>query len=314
MLSQRYDNFYFLAKKYGFRSRAAFKLIEINKKYKILENCTGIIDLCAAPGSWTQVAKKIAPNGSLILGIDAQSIRPIKNCYFLRGDITSPGIIKAITKIKKIDNRKINIILHDGSPKIGGSWLKDALNQNEMVLFALKIGVHCLEKGGCLVSKVFRSEFLHGILYISRCFFEKVRLYKPLASRLSSTEIFLICKDFKAPEIIDPFFFSSNYIFGFAQNIFGEKINLLKKKNQNILYSVIDFLDVSKTPMKKCSDIYDSYNLDDELGSIFGLNFFSKIFSEKFFQLNFKKEKLFWNQLFRKWCSLFLENIIFKHI
>ena len=57
-----------------------------------------------------------------------------------------------------------------------------------------------------------------------------------------------------------------------------------------------------------------SYNLDDELGSIFGLNFFSKIFSEKFFQLNFKKEKLFWNQLFRKWCSLFLENIIFKHI
>jgi len=314
MLSQKYDNFYFLAKKYGFRSRAAFKLIEINKKYKFLENSTGIIDLCAAPGSWSQVAKKIAPNGSLILGIDAQSIRPIKNCYFLRGDITSPGIIKAISKIKKIDNRKINIILHDGAPKIGGSWLKDALNQNEMVLSALKIGVHCLEKGGCLISKVFRSEFLHGILYISRCFFEKVRLFKPLSSRLSSTEIFLICKNFKAPKIVDSFFFSSNYIFGFAQKILEEKINSSQKKNQNTLSSEINFLEPNKNPIKKYTGVYDSYRIDEEFESIFGITFFSKIFSEKFIQFNFKKEKFFWEQLFRKWCCLFLENIIFKHI
>ena len=201
------DSFYFLAKKYGFRSRAAFKLIEIDRKYKILEKSSGIIDLCAAPGSWTQVSNKISPKNSLIIGVDAQKIRPIKNCFFLRGDITSPSIIKTVIKLKKIDRRRINLILHDGAPKIGASWLKDVLNQNELALLALKISVHILERGGNFISKVFRSEFLHGILYISHCFFEKVILFKPTASRKSSTEIYLICKNFKAPEKFDPFFF-----------------------------------------------------------------------------------------------------------
>ena len=217
MSDGKYDLFYFLAKKYGFRSRAAFKLLEIDKKYKILNNSKGIVDLCAAPGSWTQVARKISPYNSLIIGVDAQKIQAVRNCYFLRGDITSPNIIKSINKLQKIDGRKINKILHDGAPKLGASWLKDVLNQNELTLLALKIGVYTLEKRGDLVSKIFRSEFLHGILYISRCFFDKVFLFKPFASRNSSTEIYIICKNFKAPKKFDTFFFSFDYIFIFYQ-------------------------------------------------------------------------------------------------
>jgi len=277
----RCDPFYFLAKKYGFRSRAAFKLIELEKKYKILKSSKGIIDLCAAPGSWVQVANKISPNTSLIIGIDAQKIRPIKGCYFLRGDITSPNIITTLDKIKKIDKRKINTVLHDGAPKIGSSWLKDVLNQNELVLMSLKISINSLEKGGTFISKVFRSEFLHGILYISNCFFENIFLFKPSSSRKSSTEIYLICKRFKAPINFDPFFFSSDYVFSFfllaiVRIFFRESLN----------------------------EILELKELDDESESIFGLSLFSKNFNKRKKTILTKNTQKF--ELLIRWSRQFL--------
>jgi|EP00802_Teleaulax_amphioxeia_P001073 cell division protein FtsJ len=275
------DPFYFLAKKYGFRSRAAFKLIELEKKYKILKNSNGIVDLCAAPGSWVQVANKISPLASLIIGIDAQKIRPIKGCYFLRSDITSPNIIKGLTKIKKIDKRKINTVLHDGAPKIGSSWLKDVLNQNELVLMAMKISVNNLEKGGTFITKVFRSEFLHGILYISNCFFERTFLFKPSASRNTSTEIYLVCKKFKAPVNFDPFFFSPDYIFSFFQynlNVKGRIVkfekNFTERWEKNFLTLIRIFFKY-ETDEKTGAKIFD-----DEFESFFGLSMFSKNFNK----------------------------------
>ena len=303
------DPFYFLAKKYGFRSRAAFKLIELEKKYKILKSSKGIIDLCAAPGSWVQVANKISPNTSLIIGIDAQKIRPIKGCYFLRGDITSPNIITILDKIKKIDQRKINTVLHDGAPKIGSSWLKDVLNQNELVLMSLKISIKSLEKGGTFISKVFRSEFLHGILYISSCFFENIFLFKPSSSRKSSTEIYLICKKFKAPINFDPFFFSADYVFIFFQIDFNIKnrINNLKKtfseySDKNLLTLVRIFF------WENLNEILEIKVLDDESESIFGMSLFSKNFikgKEKFLNTNTQKYELLirWSRHFLKECK-----------
>ena len=301
----RCDPFYFLAKKYGFRSRAAFKLIELEKKYKVLKSSKGIIDLCAAPGSWVQVVNKISPNTPLIIGIDAQKIRPIKGCYFLRGDITSPNIITTLDKIKKIDKRKINTVLHDGAPKIGSSWLKDVLNQNELVLISLKISINSLEKGGTFISKVFRSEFLHGILYISSCFFENIFLFKPSSSRKSSTEIYLICKRFRAPINFDPFFFSVDYVFSFFQNDFNMKTGISKFKkpfcgysDKNLLALVRIFL------LGSLNELLEIKVLDDESESIFGLCLFSKNFNkrkEKF--LNENTQKL---ELLLRWSRQFL--------
>lgn len=309
MSNSKYDSFYFLAKKYGFRSRAAFKLIEINKQYKFLENSTGIIDLCSAPGSWVQVVKKISPIGSLIIGIDAQKIRPIKNCYFLRGDISSSSLIRTISRIKKIDKRKINLILHDGAPKISGTWLKEAFNQNEMVLFALKIGVYTLEKGGYFISKIFRSEFLHGILYISRCFFEKVKLFKPLSSRLSSTEIYLICKNFKNPAYFDPLFFSSDYVFGIGQETLGKKKCIIKKRNNNITLTDVSFLNSIRNNLKEFSNLKSFSSLDNEFHCIFGINSFSNLLYKKMHTSCYDKKGVFQKQLIIKWCSLFLEKV-----
>lgn len=299
------DSFYFLAKKFGFRSRAAFKLIEIDRKYKILEKSCGIIDLCAAPGSWTQVSNKLSPKNSLIIGVDAQKIRPIKNCFFLRGDITSPSIIKTIIKLKKIDERRINLILHDGAPKIGASWLKDVLNQNELALLAIKISVHILEKGGNFISKVFRSEFLNGILYISHCFFEKVVLFKPTSSRESSTEIYLICKNFKAPEKFDPFFFSSDYIFSFIQDKLHPKKFTSFKKTFIGKRSKKNFLNLIRNILNKDLNRYLHYNLDDEFESVFGISLISKAFFKGITESSKKKENGIIGLLV-KWSKLFL--------
>ena len=303
------DSFYFLAKKHGFRSRAAFKLIEIDRKYRILEKSSGIIDLCAAPGSWSQVSNKISPINSLIIGFDAQKIQPIKNCFFLRADVTSPNMIKMIKKIKEIDGRKINLVLHDGAPKIGACWLKDVLNQNELALLALKIGIFSLEKGGDFISKVFRSEFLHGILYVSNCFFRKVLLFKPTASRKSSTEIYLICINFKAPKKFDPFFFSSDYIFSFSQNkihprnaIHFKKNNTIKTK-KNLLALIRSFL--NENAQRKLN-----FKFDDEFESFFGISCLSKVFFLVIKELLKSTESNFLRILL-KWSNLFItENSI----
>jgi len=302
MSKNKCDSFYFLAKKHGFRSRAAFKLIEIDRKYKILEKSNGILDLCAAPGSWTQIANKISPNGSLVLGVDAQKIRPIKNCYFLRGDITAPSIIKTIHKIKKLDGRQISVILHDGAPKIGASWLKDVLNQNELALSALKIGVYSLEKGGNFISKVFRSEFLHGILYISRCFFEKVLLFKPSASRNSSTEIYLICKKFKTIGKFDPFFFSSDYIFSFSE------MKTIKKSKNEFEKNEFEkkFLNLIRKSPSKNSLEEKSFKIEDEYESIFGISLFSKNLSCKGIEHFVETKTNLKTDLLLEWSKFFL--------
>jgi AdoMet-dependent rRNA methyltransferase SPB1 len=312
MAKNKCDSFYFLAKKHGFRSRAAFKLIEINRKYKILEKSNGILDLCAAPGSWTQVANKISPNGSLVLGVDAQKIRPIKNCYFLRGDITAPSIIKTIHKIKRLDGRQISVILHDGAPKIGASWLKDVLNQNELALSALKIGVYSLEKGGNFISKVFRSEFLHGILYISRCFFEKVLLFKPSASRNSSTEIYLICKKFKTIGKFDPFFFSSDYIFSFSEmkTIKNPKNEFEKNEFEKNEFEKNEFekkiLNLIRKSPSKNSLKEKSFKIEDEYETIFGISLFSKTLSCKEIEHFVEIKTNLKIDLLLQWAKLFL--------
>ena len=94
----RCDIFYFIAKKYKFRSRAAFKLIEINKKFGFLEKSSGVLDLCAAPGSWLQVSRALTSISALIIGIDIAPIKKIKGCQTLRGDISSFFLFKIFTE------------------------------------------------------------------------------------------------------------------------------------------------------------------------------------------------------------------------
>lgn len=207
----RLDKYYHLAKEQGYRSRAAFKLIQLNKKYDILSNAAVVVDLCAAPGGWLQVARKYMPIAGVLYGVDLASIKKIPNVMTLEGDITSKKTLKRI--ITDLNHSKADVVLHDGAPNVGSNWLKDAYGQSELVLHSMRMACALLKPNGVFVTKVFRSKDYQSLLWVFNQLFNKVESAKPKASRNASAEIFVICEGFKAPKDIDDKLFDPSFVF-----------------------------------------------------------------------------------------------------
>jgi AdoMet-dependent rRNA methyltransferase SPB1 len=222
------DKYYHLAKDQGYRARSAFKLIQINKRFDFLSKAKVLIDLCAAPGGWCQVAAKAMPQGSLILGVDLLQIPAIRNVKTLVHDITTSECRKAVKE--ELQGWKADVVLCDGAPNIGSAYSKDAYVQNELVVAALKTACDHLAKGGTFCTKVYRSTDYAALMWAFQHLFEDIQTVKPNSSRAQSSEIFVVCLRFTAPNKIDPKLFDPNHLFKEVVDPGLKKVDIFHKK------------------------------------------------------------------------------------
>ncbi|OII72687.1 methylase [Cryptosporidium ubiquitum] len=227
----RLDRYYHLAKEQGYRARSAFKLIQLAQKFNIFKNCEILVDLCAAPGGWLQVAKRNMGVSSKIIGVDLVAIKGIPGVTTFKCDITTERCKKLI--FDELNGIPVDVVLHDGAPNVGTSWDKDAYIQNELVLHSAKLACEILKPNGIFVTKVFRSTDYNSVLWVLSQLFKTVKATKPQSSRNVSAEIFLVCLGYKAPKKIDSRFFDPKYVFqsnkgeneGVDLDSFGNNLN-----------------------------------------------------------------------------------------
>ncbi|NHV45407.1 MAG: RlmE family RNA methyltransferase [Candidatus Verstraetearchaeota archaeon] len=196
MVKNLEDIYYKEAKKRGLRSRSAFKLLEISKKFSIIKKGDIILDLGAAPGGWLQIARMLTGKNGKVIGVDISSIKPFPydNIFIIRKDVRDPSLIE---DIKKISGDQVDVILSDLAPKFSGFHNLDHMRQILLVKSALSIANFLLKKGGNMVIKIIMGSELNELLKEVNKNFNYVKLYKPKASRKHSSEIYLICKEWK---------------------------------------------------------------------------------------------------------------------
>jgi len=187
---QRRDTYVRQSRIDGYRARSAYKLMEINKKFKIFKGGMVIVDIGAAPGSWSQYASKVAKNSSII-SIDLKKIEQIKNTIQICGDFTDPEIQILIRK--KLE-KKANVVMSDMAVNTTGIKNIDSIQTGELCKEAMTFSKDVIEENGSFVSKIFMGGSFNEIVALGKKIFREVKVFKPQSSRKESKESFIICK------------------------------------------------------------------------------------------------------------------------
>lgn len=257
------DIYYRRAKEEGWRARSAFKLLQLNEEFQIFDGVKRVVDLCAAPGSWSQVLSRDIykkTTDAKLVAVDLQPMTPIEGVITLQADITHP---KTLTKILEIfGGEPADFVCSDGAPDVTGLHDLDEYIQAQLVLAALQLATCILKPGGAFVAKIFRGRDI-DLLY-SQCsyLFEEVICAKPRSSRGTSLEAFIVCLGYKPREGWNPILELNKSTEEFFE---GSGIG----KAGNLKYFDLPEEERKVAPFIACGDLNDddsdaTYTLDSE--------------------------------------------------
>ena len=190
---QRRDTYVRQSKVDGYRARSAYKLIEIDDKFKIFKGGLTVIDIGAAPGSWSQYASKVVRNGKII-SIDLKEMEPIDNTVQIKGDFTED---ETQQKIKEFLVIKSDVVMSDMAVNTTGIKNIDSIQTGELCKEAMIFSKDIISNGGFFVSKIFMGGSFNEIVQLGKKIFKEVKVFKPKSSRKDSKESFIICKNLR---------------------------------------------------------------------------------------------------------------------
>ncbi len=190
---QRRDIYVRRSKVDGYRSRAAYKLIEIDEKFKIFKNGTSVIDLGAAPGSWSQYLSKKIKNGKIV-SIDLNKMEKVENVVQILGDFNEE---ENQTKIKNLFKSNVDVVLSDMAVNTTGNKNIDSIYTGELCREAMLFSKKILKKDGKFISKIFMGSTFNEIITETKLIFKEFKVFKPKSSRKDSKESFIICKNLR---------------------------------------------------------------------------------------------------------------------
>jgi len=189
------DEYVKKAQALGYRSRAVFKLIEIQEKDKIIRPGINIVDLGAAPGGWSEYARKLVGKNDKIVALDLLEIEPIAGVEFIQGDFREDEVLEKLFKV--LDGQPVHLLLSDMAPNISGNREMDQPRSIYLGELALDAAHHMLVKGGTFLIKMFQGAGFDEYLNQVKQHFTSVVIRKPKASRARSNEVYILAKGFK---------------------------------------------------------------------------------------------------------------------
>tara|TARA_B100000925_G_scaffold259060_2_gene214351 strand:+ start:1554 stop:2282 length:729 start_codon:yes stop_codon:yes gene_type:complete len=217
------------AKSSGYRARSAFKLIQIQEKFKLIREGDVILDVGCHPGGWSQVAVELTGEDGIVIGVDLEPCQPVEGALLLVGDITESSTQDRI--LQELGGRVINTIVSDISPDITGNWDIDQAVAMTLVADVLDFSLDLLCKGGTFTTKIFQGVGIEELITAVKPYFSEVRRFSPMASRNSSSEVYLVCRN-HMPWIKREVSIRQTY-----ESLLDEKLNPIEEELDETVYT-----------------------------------------------------------------------------